>query len=144
MADGIEFDVDYKTTLRNLARLDDRRRKELKVIVKDTSLVIKRRMRSNLRNHRRTGRLYNSISAKNTRPKMFRPISKEDRGLFKSVHPRNKKGGRHQPFLDSGTRERSGGRGSVTGIRFRERARESVQGNFNTQVKRVANRNETV
>ena len=145
MADRFYIDIDSEQTLRNLKSLDESRREELSGVVDSTATAIARSMRHiiNSGNHFVSGALYESPRNKKTNPKMYRPIPKEERGLFRSAHPRNRVAS-HWTFLDTGTISREGGRGAINGIGFRERARQMHQGQFNSQVRSIANRNNEV
>ena len=151
--DNIDVQIDARATIKNLERFAEANKGEAKRIVGNTASAIARNMKSIVRGHTRTGNLLRSISNKQTRPREFRPIPKEYRGLFRSVHPRNSKGGSHSHLLDQGTGIRSTARpvgrfrtnrGQVSGINFRQRARDAAASNFKSNVSRMVNRNETV
>lgn len=157
MRDKFDVEVDYQETLRNLARIDESRKKELTAVVRQTSQAILRNMKRIVGSEATdTGELLQSITAKRTRPRAYKPIPKDERGMFMSVHPRASRGGGHWPFTDSGTRMRRGGRslsfmgivvstrtrGQNRAINFRERARNSESITFNRKVLKVAERNE--
>ena len=165
MADNVAVWVDASQTIENIDRLTQANRAESIKIVDVTAKVIKKRMRANLRAHQVTGNLYRSVTIKKTRPKEYRPILPEDRELFKSVHPRNRKAkspnkknksgalGGHAHLLDYGTWSRKTkrrwwrwgkNRGRVQGINFRLRARDAASAEFVAKVRKMVNKNEVV
>ena len=161
MADNVNVEVDARETIKNLKNFADENRDESIKIVDTTAKAIKKRMKQNVRPHVVTGNLLRSITIKQTRPKVFRPIAPDERKLFKSVHPRNRKAqspnkktrGGHSQLLDYGTWVRETkrpigkwgrNRGKVSGINFRERAREAETGEFKSLVRKLVNRDKTV
>lgn len=96
-----------------------------------------------------SGRLKKSISIRQV--SKTRELGAVEKGLHKTVHPRNRKGGSHSHFTNNGTRDRKTkrsvgkwgtNRGRVRGTGWQQKAGEAIAGSFRSQVSKRVNKNE--
>lgn len=145
MKTGAELDT--TVTLRNTKLFEEAFTAESKKIVATHT----KRVRSEMKRlaPKKTGGLRKSISIRQiTKTGELGPV---DKGLFKTVHPRNRRGGPHSHLTNVGTRNRSTrrpigkwgtNRGRVRGTNWQGRARDSVVSSFRSEVSRRVNKNE--
>lgn len=147
MGADVIVEMDSTITLRNSKRFKKGFEDDAKKIVASHAKMASAEMKRLA--PKQSGRLKKSISIRQiTKTRELGPVEK---GLFKTVHPRNKRGGSHSHFTNAGTRNRSTrkpvgkwgtNRGSVRGTNWQGRARESVMSSFRSEVSRRVNKNE--
>ena len=127
--------------LKRAARFNHQIRDDVAMAVKKSGQNIKKTARANVR--RRTGRLRGSITMKDTSKR-----ANVDKGLAKTVHARNAKGGSHSHLVERGTKSRShpifGTSGRMPASPFIRPAEDAEESRFQAELRRIVRQNEVI